>query len=96
MDTTSLIMNLISGDLFPDDLPPRGRVECLIPRLALNVGSYHYSLLAEIGTDYEVEDFVQGAGCLVVEQGDFYGTGRLIDPKFPALVEHHWKLCSLG
>jgi lipopolysaccharide transport system ATP-binding protein len=88
-------MNLVSGDAFPDDPPRRGRVECLIPRVSLNVGTYVYNLLAEIGTDYEIEDFVQAAGGLVVEQGDFYGTGRLIDPRFPALVEHRWKLEAL-
>jgi lipopolysaccharide transport system ATP-binding protein len=84
--------NYVSGDVFPVDLPPQGRFECHIPRLPLNVGQYHYNIMCEIGTDYEIEDHVQGAGLLVVEQGDFYGSGKLLDAKFPSLVPHQWNL----
>ncbi len=83
--------NYVSGDMF-GDIPPRGRFECSIDRLPLNVGSYDYNVLCEVGTDYEIEDRVNGAGTLVVEQGDFYGSGKLIHRAFPFLVEHCWQV----
>jgi len=83
--------NNVSGDMF-SDIPARGRFECLIDRLPLNVGRYDYNVLCEIGTDYEIEDRVNGAGSLVVEQGDFYKSGKLIHRDFPLLVEHHWQV----
>ncbi len=88
-------INSATGDAFPDALPPRGRLECFIPKLPLNVGRYAYHLLAETGPDFEVEDHVEGAGWLVVEQGDFWGTGKLTEPKFFVLADHHWTLTEL-
>jgi lipopolysaccharide transport system ATP-binding protein len=85
-------VNVVAGDDFPGEMPRRGRVECAIPRLPLNVGRYVYNVLAETGPDFETEDWVQGAGVLTVEQGDFYGTGKLIETKFQVLVEHSWNL----
>ena len=83
--------NHVSGDMF-GDIPPRGRFECVIHRLPLNVGSYDYNILCEVGTDHDIEDRVNGAGSLVVEQGDFYGSGKLIKRDFPLLVEHRWQV----
>ena len=42
-------LNTASGDLFGGPIPTRGRVECLIPKLPLNVGQYVYNVLAESG-----------------------------------------------
>jgi lipopolysaccharide transport system ATP-binding protein len=88
------LLNAVSGHMWEDDLPPRGRIECQIPRLPLNVGQYIYNVLAETGPECEMEDWVQGVGCLTVEQGDFFGTGKLIEPKFPLLVEQEWTLSA--
>jgi lipopolysaccharide transport system ATP-binding protein len=87
--------NYVSGDVFAGDLPARGKFECFIPRLPLNVGDYHYNIMCGIGADSEIEDHVLGAGALVVEQGDFYGSGKRVDAKFPLLVEHAWSLKGL-
>ena len=40
----------------------------------------------------EAEDWVKEAGTFTVEHGDFYGTGKVIEPKFPALTDHSWRL----
>jgi len=83
--------NYVSGESFPDDLPRQGRFECSIENLPLNVGKYYYNIMCEIGRDYEIEDRVNAAGSLVVELGDFYGSGKLINPQFSTLVKHGWQ-----
>jgi lipopolysaccharide transport system ATP-binding protein len=93
---TRLFSSITTTDGFDDELPPCGRFECLIPRLPLNRGCYVYNVMAEIGPEGEAEDWVQGAGSFTVEQGDFYGTGKLPEPKFPALTEHTWRLTPEG
>lgn len=82
----------VAGAPLPADAPTRGRVECVIPRLPLNEGRYFYNVLAESGADYNTEDWVQGAGWLLIEPGDFWGTGRTIEQKFPVLLDHSWTL----
>ena len=89
---TRLFSNVTAAEGFDDELPPKGRFECLIPRLPLNTGSYVYNVMAETGPDCEAEDWVQGAGAFTVEHGDFYGTGKVIEPKFPALTDHSWRV----
>jgi lipopolysaccharide transport system ATP-binding protein len=90
---TRLFSAVTTTEGFDDELPPQGRFECLIPRLPLNKGAYVYNVMAETGPEAEAEDLVLGAGCFTVEPGDFYGTGKMIEPKFPVLTEHSWRLC---
>ena len=88
------LTSTVTGDEsgWDDHIPRSGRVECYIPKLPLNAGLYVYNVLAETGT--EMEDWVKDAGFLSVEQGDFFGTGRLIDAKFAVLVDHQWTLAD--
>src|SRR5262249_22741378 len=44
---TRLFSAVTATEGFDDELPPRGRFECLIPRLALNKGCYVYNVMAE-------------------------------------------------
>jgi lipopolysaccharide transport system ATP-binding protein len=88
---TQLISHVTSTEGFGDELPSRGRFECVIPKLALNTGCYVFNVMAQSGPDWDEEDWVQGAGTLTVEQGDYYGTGKSTDPKFPTLTDHHWR-----
>jgi hypothetical protein len=90
---TRLFSNVTATDGFEDELPPQGRFECLIPRLPLNTGCYVYNVMAEIGPECEAEDLVREAGSFTVEHGDFYGTGKVIEPKFTTLTDHSWRLC---
>ena len=78
-------VNGVVGDVFDGPIPARGRVECVIPKLPLNVGQYVYNVLAESGgPELEMEDPVSRApASSPVEQGDFFGTGKLIDHQIP-------------
>jgi lipopolysaccharide transport system ATP-binding protein len=86
-----LFSAVTAAEGFDGEVPPRGRFECLVPRLPLNAGGYVYNVMAETGPEAEAEDWVQGAGSFAVEHGDFYGTGKLVEPKFPLLADHCWK-----
>jgi lipopolysaccharide transport system ATP-binding protein len=91
---TRLFSGVTTTEGFDDELPPQGRFECWIPRLPLNKGAYVYNVMAETGPEAEAEDLILGAGCFTVEPGDFYGTGKMMEPKFPVLTEHSWRLCQ--
>ena len=89
---TRLFSNVTATEGFVEELPPQGRFECIIPRLPLNTGCYVYNVMAEVGPDCEAEDCVEGAGSFTVEHGDYYGTGKVIEPRFPILTDHSWRL----
>jgi lipopolysaccharide transport system ATP-binding protein len=92
---TRLYSRVAATEGFADELPSHGRFECLIPRLHLNTGSYMYHVKAEIGPGdgEEAEDLINQAGSFTVAQGDFYGTGKVIESRFPTLTDHSWRLC---
>jgi lipopolysaccharide transport system ATP-binding protein len=91
---TRLFSGVTGPEEFGDDLPARGRFECLIPRLPLNAGCYVYNVMAETGPESEAEDLIFGAGSFTVEHGDFFATGKVIEPKFPMLTDHSWQLST--
>ncbi len=74
--------------------PPRaGEVRCRIPRLPLQPGRYAFNAYAEINGC--LADWVQDAGTLDVEAGDFFGTGRLPSRHTGALlIDQEWTLRS--
>jgi lipopolysaccharide transport system ATP-binding protein len=70
-------------------LSPQGVMECHIPQLPLQPGNYTFNLYCTVGED--VADWVQNAGTIVVEGGDFFGTGRMPGTDGgPFLVKHRW------
>jgi lipopolysaccharide transport system ATP-binding protein len=56
------------------ELPPRGRLRCVIPRLPLAGGLYTLNLHCDV--DGVLADWVQQAYQVSVDAGDFYGTGK--------------------
>ena len=75
----------------PVDLPPRGTLRCVIPRLPLSQNQYLLTLFLEVNR--EVEDWIINAVELDVVDGDFYGTGRLYPDGWRGkgvLVPHRW------
>ena len=58
-----------------DLIPSSGRFTCRIERFPLSPGQYHLTLFCRING--EIADWVQHAALVIVEGGDFYGTGRL-------------------
>lgn len=75
------------------EIPAEGTIELTIPRLPLQAGRYMFDLYATVSGG--MADYVQDAGALLVEPGDFFGSGRL-----PAvghgifLVNHSWCIAS--
>jgi len=71
--------------------PPRGIVRCLVPHLPLSGG--RYILFAYFEVDGVAQDSVTNAAVLDVEDGDFYGSGKLYPPGWQGqgvLVPQHW------
>lgn len=75
----------------PIDLPPQGRIKCIIPKLPLSGSQYFISILIEVNK--VIEDWIYGVSSLTVIDGDFYGTGRLYSEGWQGkgvLIEHQW------
>ena len=77
-----------------ESLPGKGQVRCHIPNFPLNPGRYPFTLSCQVGQI--VSDRLESAGALLVEPGDFYGTGSLPtkNPEGIVMVPHHWKILS--
>jgi lipopolysaccharide transport system ATP-binding protein len=74
-----------------DALPSRGTLCCRLPKLPLQPGNYTFNLFCTVGD--EVADWIQNAGAVVVEAGDFFKSGRLPGVEGgPYLVDHSWSL----
>lgn len=84
------LSNVTTGDYFRGKIPGKGRVECIIPKLPLNAGSYSYNVIARSGT--VIEDWVQQAGRFDVESGDYFGTGKTPDSARLIMVDHKWHI----
>lgn len=87
------LSNKISGQEFDGDIPERGRVECTIPRLPLNVGGYYYHVFLQ--SYGRIQDLVRQAGTFDVEAGDFYGSGKLPEPKWALLHDYSWDIRAM-
>jgi len=61
-----------------DRLPvhSRGYFECLLPKVNLRSGSYMSTLF--VGVEQQTADWLQNAFQVPVEEGNFFGTGRLV------------------
>ncbi|MCX6715605.1 MAG: Wzt carbohydrate-binding domain-containing protein, partial [Candidatus Taylorbacteria bacterium] len=74
-------------------LPPSGDITCEIEALPLGKGRYTLDFMFEV--DRQVEDRLEDAATLQVENGDFYGTAVTTPPNWEGravLVKHHWFL----
>lgn len=70
-------------------LPPQGTISCTIPQLPLLPGRYNFTLFATAGG--EISDWIENAGVITVEAGDFFGSGRLPPiEQGPLVVQHYW------
>lgn len=75
------------------EVPEKGLLACHIPSFPLNAGSYKFNLHAK---STRILDRVDDAGRLLVESGDFYGTGQVPGPKHrdTVMVHHSWKILA--
>ena len=73
------------------DLPSYGKLVCHVDRLPLATGSYSVNLYCTVNGI--LADWVIDAARLSVEQGDYFGTGRLTPSSHgKVLVSHSWNL----
>lgn len=69
-----VLNNEMAGAGF-ETVPPEGQISCRVRHFPLAPGTYQVNLYCEING--VLADWVQQAGFLTVEGGDFFGTGRL-------------------
>lgn len=70
-------------------LPQSGEIVCRIPQLPLQPGNYSFNLFSTVGG--EIADWIQNAGTIQIEAGNFFGTGKLPPAEQgPFLVSHSW------
>lgn len=84
----------LSTHFFPDALAggfaAQGQFECRVPRFPLRFGRYFVDLYCAI--NHELSDYVRAAASFEVQDGDFYGTGRLTRAESGAvLLPHTWQ-----
>ena len=70
-----------------------GKIICHIPKLPLLAGLYYFTLF--VTSNGVIVDWVQRAGSIRVESGDYYGFGKYPELQDgPMLIEHNWKMSS--
>jgi lipopolysaccharide transport system ATP-binding protein len=87
-----VLMNLNSVDSGYDNLDifKEGYFECQWPKITLKTGSYNCNLFCSING--KIVDWIQDAFTINVENGDFFGTGKIIDrSQGDILALHSWK-----
>jgi lipopolysaccharide transport system ATP-binding protein len=84
------LSNELTGDWF-ERLDRNGSIECSFDRLPLLPGTYRLNLYCTVsGT---VGDWVTDAAAIEVENGDFFGSGRLPPSNYGSvLAAHRWRV----
>jgi len=76
-----------------ESAPETGCFTCRIERFPLSPGQYHITLFCR--TNGLIADWVQQAGLLTIEPGDFYGTGKLPPQTHGGfLIPQKWQIQS--
>jgi lipopolysaccharide transport system ATP-binding protein len=84
----SMLNNQIAGDMF-ESIARTGYFTCKIKKLPLMPGNYTANLI--VRSNEVILDWIQQAVTIVVEPGDFYGTGRMPPPSHSGvLLEQEW------
>lgn len=84
----SLLSNQVAGETF-QTIGREGFFTCKIRKLPLAPGSYTLSLI--IRSNETITDWIQQAVTIVVEPGDFFGTGRMPPASHAGvLLEQEW------
>jgi lipopolysaccharide transport system ATP-binding protein len=86
----SMLSNQVAGDMF-ESIARDGYFTCKIRKLPLMPGNYTAGLI--IRSNDVILDWIQQAVTIVVEPGDFYGTGRMPPASHSGvLLEQEWTL----
>jgi lipopolysaccharide transport system ATP-binding protein len=71
-----------------------GYFECRWDKVNITSGSYTCSIFCSING--RISDWLDAAFTLQVENGDYYGSGRLIGYQSKFLIQHSWKSEKIG
>ncbi|MBU3553979.1 ABC transporter ATP-binding protein [Polynucleobacter sp. UB-Piko-W3] len=72
------------------DIHRSGYFECRWPNINLRSGDFRCTIFVSVNE--EIEDWIESAFVLRVEDGDFYGTGKLVDrAQGDILVNNSWR-----
>ncbi|HET7113848.1 MAG TPA: ABC transporter ATP-binding protein [Pyrinomonadaceae bacterium] len=86
----SMLSNQVAGDTF-ESISRDGYFTCKIKKLPLMPGNYTAGLI--VRSNDVILDWIQQAVTIVVEPGDFYGTGRMPPPSHSGvLLEQEWSV----
>lgn len=92
---TGAFVSLLSSELAGtpvESICNDGFFSCKVKKLPLSPGSYTVSLI--IRSSETIVDWIQQAATIVVEPGDFFGTGRLPPSSHGGvLLEQEWSAC---
>jgi lipopolysaccharide transport system ATP-binding protein len=73
------------------ELPSEGAIMCNIPRLPLQPGKYNITIFSTVNG--VIADWIQNAGTIDVEAGNFFNTGKLPPvEQGPFLVDQLWSV----
>lgn len=87
----SHLSNDVTGQIFEQVSDEYRFVDIHIPRFPLRNGSYSFTLFSTVNG--EICDYIQNAGSLFVESGDFFKTGKLPpEGQGNFFIDHHFKL----
>jgi len=84
----SMLSNDLTGQLFQTSTR-EGYFTCKVRKLPLGPGTYTINLI--VRSNEVIQDWIQEATTIVVEPGDFYGTGRMPPQSHSGmLMEQEW------
>jgi len=89
---TGSVMSLLSNEMASapfQDISGQGSMVCKIKKIPLAPGTYTVNVM--IRSNEIIQDWLQEAATLVVEPGDFFGTGRMPPQSHGGvLLEQQW------
>ena len=91
---SAYLSNDLVGDWF-EEVPPRGRLVCELPKVPFLPGTYTVSVYCTVSG--VLADWVQEAARIDVAEGDFFGSGKLPPASYGSIaVDHRWHVEDLG
>jgi lipopolysaccharide transport system ATP-binding protein len=73
------------------NIPSHGKVSCTIPELPLVKGNYILNFF--VSSVHGIEDYIVNALSMRIDDSDFFGTGKSVDPNWGAIaVRHKWEV----
>jgi lipopolysaccharide transport system ATP-binding protein len=72
-----------------ENIPHSGKIKCVIKKLPLVKGDYFLNFF--VSSTHGIEDYILHAVHFYIEDSNFFGTGKSVDPKWGYVaVEHQW------